>query len=479
MAIIAGNVNCAVLFEYSTILNKILLYDKHRVQADYQRLFEESPIPMWIYNSVSLRFLAVNAAAIQCYGYSQEEFLTMTIQDIRPAEDVATRSQIIKMPSLNSFYDSGRHKHKKKNGEIFYAQVYSHATQFGGRIAKVMLAMDINNRVLIEQKNAELNSIIYHQKKQLDDILASVSEVIWSANADDFVISYINPACITVYGYAPDQLIGDNKKLFEIIHPDDRQYVRAALQQLLNTGSAVFEYRIYHQDGSLKHIINQAVLKEKTNDTPAMLNGIAVDITRIKEAEETLKENARETTSILESITDGFFALDKNWNYTYINSEYERIIQRRREDLLGKNIWENFPRAEPLKFYKELHRAITEHTSVHLEEYIPMLRRWFTINAYPTREGLTVYLRDISEEKKQSIKIQNQHDKLREIAWIQSHKVRGPVASIMGLIDLFNYEDSADPSNKDILEHLKEAVTNLDNVIKEIVDKTDAADPML
>ncbi|MBS1690423.1 MAG: PAS domain S-box protein, partial [Bacteroidetes bacterium] len=117
-------------------MRKKLFYDS--AQADYRRLFEESPIPMWIYDSTSYKFLAVNAAAISYYGYSSEEFLRMTTQDIRPREDVSTLVEVVKMPELNSFYDSSRRRHMKKSGEIFYVQVYSHSTHFAGKGARVM-----------------------------------------------------------------------------------------------------------------------------------------------------------------------------------------------------------------------------------------------------------------------------------------------------------------------------------------------------
>lgn len=176
--------------------------------------------------------------------------------------------------------------------------------------------------------------------------------------------------------------------------------------------------------------------------------------------------------TILENITDGFFAVDLEWNFTYINKEFEKILRRKRDDLIGKNIWTNFPQINELKFYKELHRVAEEQTRVHFEEFIPLFRKWFAVNAYTTRDGLAVYLRDITEEKKKLIKIQTQTEKLKEIAWIQSHQVRGPLASILGLVDLFNHELPTDPLNKEILDNIKIAANNLDTIIKEIVTKT-------
>ncbi|MGN6569166.1 MAG: PAS domain S-box protein, partial [Flavipsychrobacter sp.] len=414
----------------------------------------------------------VNAAAINYYGYSSEEFLRMTIQDIRPKEDIATQVEVVKMPVLNSFYDSSRRRHMKKNGEIFYTQVYSHATHFAGKAARVMLAMDINNRVLIEQRNQELNQMVREHKDKLDDILSSVTEVIWSCDAKTRNTTYINDACQEVYGYMPDELLNNTKILSDIVHPDDRYLVENAFKNIAKNRKAVFEYRVYHKDGSLKYIINQAIYKEGRGGQPAVINGIAVDITRLKAMEEALTTNRNEMQIMLESITDGFFAVNTRWDFTYVNKETEKLFSRGRHELLGTNLWEHIPNAADLQFYNELHRAIEQQVSVHFEEYVPAIEKWLSVNAYPAKDGLAVYFRDVTEEKDQLLRIESQNKVLRDIAWIQSHKVRGPVANILGLAQLFNYNNPADPINKEILDGLRVSTNELDEIIKEVVDKT-------
>lgn len=426
-----------------------------------------------------MRFLEVNGAAMLYYGYSRDEFLKLTAKDIRHVDDneADSTTDVVRLPSLNIFYNSSRRQHVKKNGDVFYAQVYSYTTRFEGKMARVMLAVDINNEVLIERQNAELTRLTRQQKNRLDDILSSVSEVIWSVRAADNEMVYINPVCASVLGHTEKEFIGSKTLMFDIVHPEDIQSVKDAWMKVLVTGQALFEYRVIHKDGTIRFIINNAV-KKAHNGEEAMINGIAVDVTRLRHTEDALRERVAEINNILESITDGFFAVDENWNFTYINKEFESILLRRREDLLGKNLWANLPYAEDLKLYSELHRAMNEHVSVHLEEHIPILKRWFNINAYPAKKGLAVYMRDISEEKKKLIRIQTQHDRLRDIAWIQSHKVRSPVATILGLAELLNMEDPADPTNKEVIDNIKEATNNLDKVIREIADKTNDIDQL-
>jgi PAS domain S-box-containing protein len=104
-------------------------------------------------------------------------------------------------------------------------------------------------------------------------------------------------------------------------------------------------------------------------------------------------------TNIFESITDGFLALDGEWRFTYINKQAELFLQRKREELLGKNVWEEFPEAVVSKFYREYHKAVSEQISVEFEEFYPPLNAWFEAHAYPSKEGLSVYFQDITERR--------------------------------------------------------------------------------
>ncbi|MGF1932919.1 MAG: GAF domain-containing protein [Nostoc sp. ChiQUE02] len=104
--------------------------------------------------------------------------------------------------------------------------------------------------------------------------------------------------------------------------------------------------------------------------------------------------------NLLESITDGFFALDKKWRFTYINGQAERLLQKKQNELLGKNIWEVFPEIVDTTFHREYHRAILEQASVEFEEFYPPLNCWLQVHAYPAKDGLSVYFQDITERRK-------------------------------------------------------------------------------
>ena len=102
---------------------------------------------------------------------------------------------------------------------------------------------------------------------------------------------------------------------------------------------------------------------------------------------------------ILESLTNAFVSLDQQWRVTYINLQAESLLQKTREELLGKILWEAFPEALGSTFYRKYHEAFETLTSIRFEEFYPPLHKWFEVQAYRSREGMSVYFQDITRHK--------------------------------------------------------------------------------
>ncbi len=130
---------------------KLLEKALYHSEEQYRFLFESNPHPMWVYDLETLRFLAVNDAAIHHYGYPRKEFLAMTIKDIRPFDDVpALLDSVAKISA--GFGVAGIWRHRKKDGSIIYVEISSHTITFAGRRAEVVLANDVTERKWMEEK---------------------------------------------------------------------------------------------------------------------------------------------------------------------------------------------------------------------------------------------------------------------------------------------------------------------------------------
>jgi PAS domain S-box-containing protein len=139
-------------------------------------------------------------------------------------------------------------------------------------------------------------------------------------------------------------------------------------------------------------------------------------------AEEELKQSRDQVTQILESISDAFFTLDKDWRFTYVNKEAQHILKASREQLIGANIWEQFPEAFGSVFQSEYERAIQDRVTVQFDTYYCPFNQWLEVRAYPYPDGLSVYFRDCSlrrmaQESQEQVSERNAHiaDMLQQI----------------------------------------------------------------
>lgn len=115
-----------------------------QTRDDYMAMFHRNPLPMWVYDIHTKAFLAVNEAAVFYYGYTEQEFLSMTILDIRPLDDVPALLAITKQTYKSGFYDLNHWTHIKKNGESVKVHIYSHNIEFEGRECKIVTAVNVD-----------------------------------------------------------------------------------------------------------------------------------------------------------------------------------------------------------------------------------------------------------------------------------------------------------------------------------------------
>jgi PAS domain S-box-containing protein len=135
----------------------------------------------------------------------------------------------------------------------------------------------------------------------------------------------------------------------------------------------------------------------------AGVTAVIQDITERKQVQIQIAESNARLTSVLESITDGFVTLDRDWRYTYVNAEAARQGRSKREEMLGKTLWDIFPQAQGTIFERELQRSIAEQVPVAFEvENLPQ-NQAFRLRAYPGADGLSIYGVDISGEKEAAV----------------------------------------------------------------------------
>lgn len=147
------------------------------------------------------------------------------------------------------------------------------------------------------------------------------------------------------------------------------------------------------------------------------------DIHEKKIAEEQLAKAFEEKNNILESIGDAFFAVDKNWMVTYWNKEAENVLGRNREEIVGENLWVIYADAIDSDFYRQYHKAMETNENVSFEEFYPTLKKWFEVTAYPSKEGLSVYFKDVTLRKEADLRLTQANERFEKVTMATSDAI--------------------------------------------------------
>ncbi len=311
-------------------------------EARYRLLFESNPHPMWVFDVESLGFLAVNPAAIEHYGYSEAEFMTMTIADICPPQDID-----LSKPNRSSFSPDCQcvevWKHRKRDGSSIDVEVRIQNFSFAEKQASLLSIHDITDRLRAEQE-------LYIQSRALESAVEGISKI--DARG---CYSIVNAAYAAMLGAPPSEIVGMN--WIETIHPDDRQEMLTAYQNMLQHGKVEIETRAIRQDGSSFY---QQLVMVAAYDKNHHLTGhycFAKDITERKQIEAIIREQA----ALLDVATDAITVRDLEHNILFWNKGAERIYGWEKASALGKKAVELlFAPGEPRTQFDEIQAILLQ-----------------------------------------------------------------------------------------------------------------------
>ncbi|MDO9521745.1 MAG: PAS domain-containing protein [Pseudohongiella sp.] len=216
----------------------------------------------------------------------------------------------------------------------------------------------------------------------------------------------------------PESFSPELKDAINYYAPEYREQIAAAVERCVQEGVSFDEtLELLHADGHRVWVraIGEAV--KDGNGTVNRIHGAFQDISELMAAREESRALSERLMHTLENISDAFLVIDKNWCFGYLNSQAEKLLQKKREELLGKHIWTEYPAAVGTRFQEQYELAINEQLTVSfIEYYPPPLDHWFEVNAYPTPDGLAVYFRDVNERFRQEEALRVSEERFRLIA---------------------------------------------------------------
>lgn len=320
-----------------------------RNETQYRILFRSHPQALWVYDVNTLKFLAVNNATIEKYGYTAEEFMNMTMLDIRPKEERDTIRRFLTKVEKAEYISDMVHLHMAKDGRKFYTRTSSHATEFEGKQARMVMAVDAEAEMAAERRSQLIET-------RLNSLMDNSEEIIWIFDEDRNFILY-NRAF--------------RKKFKEVLGFDVPPMEKFKLQDLPS----------------------DPILQRWANNFDRSFRGERL---HLQEA------------------------------FTNLSTGQEEVFEI---DLT----------------------PIYDHSNKMI--------------------GVGCFARDITERIRHEEAMQEQVGKLKEIAWMQSHTVRRPVANIMGLVELIKMNTSDKQQIDEAVQMLERSCQELDEIIREVVRK--------
>jgi diguanylate cyclase (GGDEF)-like protein/PAS domain S-box-containing protein len=276
-------------------------------EEQYRLLFESNPVAMYIYEWSTFRIVSANKAAIEQYGYTEQEFLSKTIADIRPEEDIPQLLQDL-AAHTTGLQKRGVWRHRRKDGSIFHVEIICHAMDFHGTNSVLVAAQDVT-----ERKRAE--DAVRQSEEQYRMLFEGNAIPMWVYDRKTLRFLAANEAAIKQYGYSKEEFL--TMKLVDMRLAED---VPALLQEVAREKPSVHNLGVWRHRRKDGTIVNVEIVSHDLafNGTNANLVA-AYDVTERKRAEDAVREAEEKYRGIFENAVIGIFQSDADGRFININ----------------------------------------------------------------------------------------------------------------------------------------------------------------
>lgn len=248
----------------------------------YQSLFELSPLPTFVYSSSTLKILDVNEAALDYYGYSREQFLSMSLPDIKPARDLSIFDEIIREVVKPQLANSVLERHKKANGELIFVELVENNIPFNGVDASIVITMDVTEKVNAESVRRAAEEVQKETIELFDFVVKATGDAIYDCDVEGDKVTW-SSGLTKIFGHQVDASF-NHMNWLSLVHPDDLERIYPIRESHI-TGRKerlTLEYRFLCVDGTYKCVMDRSFLVYDTTGKLKRVIGAVHDITAQK-----------------------------------------------------------------------------------------------------------------------------------------------------------------------------------------------------
>ena len=452
----------------------------------YRSLFDLTPLPIWVRERDSLRFLEVNDAALKAYGYTREQFLSMTTLDIRPVEDLERYRRVLHHNHNAQSATRSTGRHRKSDGSIMDVEVTSHVLTFKGLAARLTVVNDIT-----EQKRAE--AALRASEHQLRLVTDNIPAMMAYHDAA-LICRYANRRYQDFYGLSDDEVIGKHQR--EILGEDGYAAALPYLRRLLEGEALSYQRTHTRSDGAQREIEVTGI----PDRTPAgEVGGFYVmiqDITERKRTEQALGDSEERLRMIANNVPALIGYIDAGQRYRYVNKTYEDWYRTPASEYYGRTLREVIG----AEMYEELRpgfeaalrgETVTTERRTRGRDEERYARFTYAPHFGPDGKVLGFYVLgyDITERHKaenairelnvelerrvreRTAQLQSANKELEAFSYSVSHDLRAPLRSIDGFSQalLEEYSPALDEQGMDFLQRIRKSSQRMAQLIDDLL----------
>ncbi|CAM3446265.1 PAS domain S-box protein [Pontibacter korlensis] len=307
-------------------------------EEQYKRLFNQNPIPMLVYDQHTFKVLDVNEASEQEYGFSREEFLNMTVLDIRPPQEKQLFLQRIKQMDKHSDASSKDFTHRRKDGTTFKVRLKSHALpERGDMFPRLVASENI-------QEREEFIERLERREKQLREVSSSIPGAVYQFQIDEqqnMTLPFISDGVFKLYGITPEEVYRNPNLIFDAMDPNELEEVLQSIVASTQTFTPwMRDIKVWNKALNKWIWIQGHGLPSTKKGNVRIYNGTLIDITEQKEAEARLIASEANLRALLDSSPQAIYLLDKDLKIILFNAVAASEVKelQMRELTVGQSI---------------------------------------------------------------------------------------------------------------------------------------------